>query len=102
MRIELTCDLRLADWKSAALPMDHARLSNCELTSSPLAIGQPDFSGRKLQKQTACSHAVFGAGKETRTLDIFLGKEVLYQLSYTRGNLERQTGFEPVTSTLAT
>ena len=25
-----------------------------------------------------------GAGKETRTLDIFLGKEVLYQLSYTR------------------
>ena len=28
--------------------------------------------------------AIFGAGKETRTLDIFLGKEVLYQLSYTR------------------
>jgi hypothetical protein len=27
---------------------------------------------------------LFGAGKETRTLDIFLGKEVLYQLSYTR------------------
>ena len=25
-----------------------------------------------------------GAGEETRTLDIFLGKEVLYQLSYTR------------------
>ena len=25
------------------------------------------------------------AGEETRTLDIFLGKEVLYQLSYTRG-----------------
>jgi hypothetical protein len=24
------------------------------------------------------------AGEETRTLDIFLGKEVLYQLSYTR------------------
>jgi hypothetical protein len=30
---------------------------------------------------------LFGAGKETRTLDIFLGKEVLYQLSYTRMNL---------------
>ena len=26
----------------------------------------------------------FGAGEEARTLDIFLGKEVLYQLSYTR------------------
>ena len=25
-----------------------------------------------------------GAGEEIRTLDIFLGKEVLYQLSYTR------------------
>ena len=25
-----------------------------------------------------------GAGDETRTRDIFLGKEVLYQLSYTR------------------
>lgn len=25
-----------------------------------------------------------GAGKEARTPDIFLGKEVLYQLSYTR------------------
>ena len=26
----------------------------------------------------------YGAGDETRTRDIFLGKEVLYQLSYTR------------------
>jgi hypothetical protein len=25
-----------------------------------------------------------GAGEETRTLDVFLGKEVLYQLSYAR------------------
>jgi hypothetical protein len=29
------------------------------------------------------------AGDETRTRDIFLGKEVLYQLSYTRGNEEK-------------
>ena len=29
-----------------------------------------------------------GAGEETRTLDIFLGKEVLYQLSYTRVNAD--------------
>jgi hypothetical protein len=27
-----------------------------------------------------------GAGDETRTRDIFLGKEVLYQLSYTRAS----------------
>ena len=26
----------------------------------------------------------YGAGDETRTRDIFLGKEVLYQLSYAR------------------
>jgi hypothetical protein len=26
----------------------------------------------------------FGAGEETQTLDLFLGKEALYQLSYTR------------------
>lgn len=36
----------------------------------------------------------FGAGNETRTRDIFLGKEVLYQLSYTRLVLERpQTSY---------
>ena len=27
---------------------------------------------------------MFGAGEQVRTVDIFLGKEVLYQLSYTR------------------
>ena len=27
---------------------------------------------------------IFGAGDQVRTDDIFLGKEVLYQLSYTR------------------
>ena len=36
-----------------------------------------------------------GAGKETRTLDIFLGKEVLYQLSYTRIFLAESQGVEP-------
>ena len=29
-----------------------------------------------------------GAGDETRTRDIFLGKEVLYQLSYTRTKMK--------------
>ena len=28
--------------------------------------------------------AIYGAGKETRTPDILLGKQVLYQLSYSR------------------
>jgi hypothetical protein len=32
----------------------------------------------------------YGAGDETRTRDIFLGKEVLYQLSYTRNEKERE------------
>ena len=30
---------------------------------------------------------MFGAGEEIRTPDIFLGKEVLYQLSYARAML---------------
>jgi hypothetical protein len=30
--------------------------------------------------------AKYGAGDETRTRDIFLGKEVLYQLSYARNS----------------
>jgi hypothetical protein len=30
------------------------------------------------------AQSVVGAGDETRTRDIFLGKEVLYQLSYAR------------------
>ena len=38
----------------------------------------------------------FGAGKEARTPDIFLGKEVLYQLSYTRIILEEHRGVEPL------
>ena len=33
-----------------------------------------------------------GAGEEIRTLDIFLGKEVLYQLSYARINEARTLG----------
>ena len=44
-----------------------------------------------------------GAGEEVRTLDIYLGKVVLYQLSYTRivllillCYLVENTGIEPV------
>ena len=68
---------------------------------------QPAFSGRRVSQAVNLSQLVQpsvsvalshektpcvttgglienGAGEETRTLDIFLGKEVLYQLSYTR------------------
>ena len=37
-----------------------------------------------------------GAGEEARTLDIFLGKEVLYQLSYARIKLVLDRGIEPL------
>jgi hypothetical protein len=51
-----------------------------------------------------------GAGKESRTLDLNLGKVALYQLSYSRiallniitaENLEREKSLELSTSTLA-
>ncbi len=54
-----------------------------------------------------------GAGKEVRTLDLYLGKVSLYQLSYSRmyciktndktttPNLEREKRFELSTYTLA-
>ncbi len=47
-----------------------------------------------------------GAGKESRTLDLNLGKVALYQLSYSRKGkkqklLEREKSLELSTSTLA-
>jgi hypothetical protein len=36
-----------------------------------------------------------GAGEESRTLDLYLGKVSLYQLSYSRRNLEARAGVEP-------
>ena len=63
-------------------------------------------------------HKKPGAGKRVRTVDLYLGKVSLYQLSYSRKsksfhflmriciatdskNLERENGFEPSTYTLA-
>ena len=40
-----------------------------------------------------------GAGEETRTLDVYLGKVVLYQLSYARKNRVSELGHAPVPST---
>ncbi len=36
-----------------------------------------------------------GAGNESRTRDLNLGKVALYQLSYSRKNLEARAGVEP-------
>ena len=47
-----------------------------------LTVPQKKNSGGHFREQSP--EQMVGAGKETRTLDIFLGKEVLYQLSYTR------------------
>jgi hypothetical protein len=38
-----------------------------------------------------------GAGKEARTLDLYLGKVSLYQLSYSRIDLVAWGGIEPPT-----
>ena len=40
----------------------------------------------------------YGAGKETRTLDLYLGKVSLYQLSYSRKIEVRIIGILPVLS----
>ena len=37
----------------------------------------------------------FGAAEESRTLDLYLGKVSLYQLSYCRKFLEARAGVEP-------
>ena len=39
----------------------------------------------------------YGAGKEARTLDLYLGKVSLYQLSYSRIDLVAWGGIEPPT-----
>ena len=36
-----------------------------------------------------------GAAEESRTLDLYLGKVSLYQLSYSREKLEARAGVEP-------
>jgi hypothetical protein len=38
---------------------------------------------------------IVGAGDEVRTRDILLGRQVLYQLSYTRTMQNTQGGFSP-------
>ncbi len=63
--------------------MGEAHRSTTDLRRSAsergLGDGLPSAMGT-LRKRTI----LLGAGDETRTRDIFLGKEVLYQLSYTR------------------
>jgi hypothetical protein len=47
------------------------------------------------EKSIAVSRKKRRAGEEIRTLDIFLGKEVLYQLSYARVSVARIVGRAP-------
>ena len=42
-----------------------------------------------------CCPFKFGAGEESRTLDLNLGKVALYQLSYSRNGVEARPGVEP-------
>ena len=54
--------------------------------------------GRKSKKGSHTGLPFFntGAGEESRTLDLNLGKVALYQLSYSRlGALEARIGVEP-------
>ncbi len=64
------------------------------------------------KKGKLCFPSESGAGEESRTLDLNLGKVALYQLSYSRilllttttpiqKNLEREKSLELSTSTLA-
>ena len=48
---------------------------------------------KKGKRQALSLH--FGAAEESRTLDLYLGKVSLYQLSYCRKTLEARAGVEP-------
>ncbi|VXB99029.1 hypothetical protein MASSI9I_50861 [Massilia sp. 9I] len=75
----------------------------------------PDFILAELTRPVMCRinrevnvFSKFGAGEESRTLDLNLGKVALYQLSYSRIGvqrvvkpLEREKSLELSTSTLA-
>ena len=47
-----------------------------------MLVSSPDLVFKRLPREKR------KAGDETRTRDIFLGKEVLYQLSYTRAEMK--------------
>jgi hypothetical protein len=66
-----------------------------------------DATGYVSQRCEKTGFSVTGAGEESRTLDLNLGKVALYQLSYSRidtairETLEREKSLELSTSTLA-
>jgi hypothetical protein len=66
-----------------------------------------DATGYVSQRREKAGFSVTGAGEESRTLDLNLGKVALYQLSYSRidtairETLEREKSLELSTSTLA-
>ena len=67
------------------------------LPISPPRQGASIISGPDMKKGKATSAFpfLFGAAEESRTLDLYLGKVSLYQLSYCRKTLEARAGVEP-------
>lgn len=54
------------------------------------------MSSASVAAALALSYTYIGAGEETRTLDLNLGKVPLYQLSYAR--MVREEGFTPTST----
>jgi hypothetical protein len=88
-RPSATCDgeiLFAPDGRYAVLRLGGHTVWLRSLTVDDLRSSSDDVALRPFQRLSArkCLKIRRGAGDETRTRDIFLGKEVLYQLSYTR------------------
>ena len=62
------------------------------VTRTPHGLGEASKEKGKVHYALSLC---FGAGEESRTLDLYLGKVSLYQLSYSRKTLEARAGVEP-------
>ncbi len=66
-------------------------------TNFTIRAGDSDYNQAQQQKRESALAFPFltGAGDESRTRDLNLGKVALYQLSYSRRILEARAGVEP-------
>ena len=86
--------------KRASIPLDEPKRARFSVAARERL--RP-FNARVTAKQEKRESALrtfpfqFGAGEESRTLDLYLGKVSLYQLSYSRVKLllEARAGVEP-------
>ena len=62
------------------------------VTRTPHGLGEASKEKGKVHYALSLC---FGAGEESLTLDLYLGKVSLYQLSYSRKTLEARAGVEP-------